>query len=273
MSSPRSGRARDRRWGFWVGLAVSLGLHLALALFMVTGRAGFRLAPPERTPAPEPPRWEDALRVVPVPPLARRLPQVEPTPEPSPTEEPGDLPAEGKVPEPGEAPPGAEEGLTNAERLTPRIGDPRLWSRLPVDSLAPGLVGPYDRAELALRRLLKTYLDSLALSEEQRREAREWVFGEGDEKWGISPEGLHLGDTTIPIPFGQLLSRGGPARRRAERVLRTWEMIQYQAGRIEAEEVREERLEAIRERTRERLEEAADDGSAADSATADTTGG
>lgn len=256
-----------------MGVAVSVGLHLALALFMVVGGGSFRLVPPPEPPPPERPRWENALRIVPAPELSPRPTDEEarPEPEPRPREEAG-LPAEEPVREPAGAAGERAEGLTNAERLRPRIGDPRLWTRLPIDSLAPGLSQPSDRAEVALRRLLKTYLDSLALSEEQRRRAREWVFGDGEEKWGVSPEGLHLGEVTIPIPFEQLLSRSGEARRQAERVLRTWELIQYQAGRIEAGEVREERLEAMRKRTRERLREVSDGGAAADSSSADSTG-
>lgn len=272
MSAGRSpGRSR-RRWGFRVGLAVSAALHAALALFMWTGRAEVTLPPPPEVDRGEEPRWESALRVVELPTAA--VPDEAERPEPRETPSEAGLPAAEPVPA-GQGAPGAEvpgAGLTNAERLRPRVGDRRLWTRFPVDSLAPGLHGSYDRAETAVRRLLKTYLDSLQLSEEQRERAREWVFGEGDEKWGISPEGLHLGDVTIPIPFGQLLSRSGEARRQAEQVLRTWEMIQFQAGRIEAQEVREERLEAIRERTRERLREATA-GEGADSTARDTTGG
>ncbi len=217
----------------------------------------------------------DALRMVRVPPSAfpEERPPAEAVSEPETRPGPeGALPSAEPVPA-EEAAPGAElpgEGLmSNAERLRPRIGDPRLWARAPIDSLAPGVRERYDRAEAALRRLVKTYLDSLELSEEQEKRARAWVFGEGDEKWGISPEGLHLGDVTIPLPFGQMLSRSGEARRQAEQVLRTWEMIQFQAGRIEAEEVREERLEAIRERTRQQQPDGA---SGSDTASRDSTG-
>lgn len=264
-----------RRWpAIWTGLAVSVAAHVLLALFMLTGGPDLRFAPPPETEESPDLRWVDALRVVQIPEEAlpgESLPAEAPS-EPAAAPEAG-LPSPEPAPA-GEAPaadaPG--EALTNAERLRPRVGDPRLWARAPVDSLAPGLADRYDRAETAVRRLLRTYLDSLELSEEQERRAREWVFGEGDEKWGISPEGLHLGDVTIPIPFGQMLSQSGEARRQAERVLRTWEMIQFQAGRLEAQEIREERLEAIRERTRERLRGAAD-GAGADSSSRDTTGG
>lgn len=270
MSHRRPGPRRRWRAG-WVGLAVSLLIHAVLVLFTLTGEPDVRIPPPpETTDRSQEPRWRDALRMMTLPEVS--LPE-EPPPEEAVTEPATEaaLPSTEPVPA-GEAAPGAElpgEGLTNAERLRPRIGDPRLWARAPVDSLAPGLQERYDRAETALRRLLKTYLDSLELSEEQEKRARAWVVGEGDEKWGISPEGLHLGDVTIPLPFGQMLSRSGEARRRAERVLRTWEMIQFQAGRIEAEEVREERLEAIRERTRQQQRSGA---SGSDTTARDSTG-
>lgn len=252
---------------------MSVLLHAVLVLFTLTGEPDVRIPPPPETmDRRQEPRWRDALRMVPLPraSLPEERPPAEAVTEPEPATEAA-LPSTEPVPA-GETAPGAElspgEGLTNAERLRPRIGDPRLWARAPVDSLAPGLRERYDRAETALRRLLKTYLDSLELSEEQEKRARAWVVGEGDEKWGISPEGLHLGDVTIPLPFGQMLSRSGESRRRAERVLRTWEMIQFQAGRIEAGEVREERLEAIRERTRQQQRNGA---SGSDSASRDST--
>lgn len=253
---------------------MSVLLHAVLSLFMLTGEPDVRIAPPSETAdRSREPRWENALRMVRPPPEAFPVPRppTEDVTEPEPAPEAA-LPSAEPVPA-GETAPEAElpgEALTNAERLRPRLGDERLWARAPIDSLAPALQERYERAETTLRRLLKTYLDSLELSEEQEKRARAWVFGEGDQKWGISSEGLHLGDVTIPIPFGQMLSRGGEARRQAEQVLRTWEMIQFQAGRIEAREVREERLEAIRERTRRQQRS---DDSGGDSASADTTGG
>lgn len=272
MRGPRGERGRGRWWAFWVGLAISIGLHAALLVLLMIGQVGVRLAPRQAPSFPAEPRWEEALRVVPTPPRSQRTPAAGVESERAGRREPGELPTGEPVPAPeGERVP-AGGGLTNAERLRPRIGDRRLWSRVPVDSLAPGLGGRYDRAEAALRRLVKAYLDSLRLSEEQRRRAREWLVGEGDDKWGVTPEGLHLGDVTIPIPFGQLLSRGGETRREAERARATWEMIQFQAGEIEAEEVREERLEAIRERTGRRREGSGAGGASSDTAASDTTG-
>jgi hypothetical protein len=266
----RSGRRRDRRLlarALKVGLAVSVVVHLVLI-----GLYGwvFQEIEPPSADGPDPRRsWEPRMEMVPL----------EETPSPATAEPSVDLPA--RVEEPGEVDATPVEGVaapdvgnrvaTNAERLEFREGDRRLW--------LPPVAGPLSRlertgaarAEEALRELLRVYLDSLALSEEQERRAREWVVrGDGDEKWGISPEGLHLGETTIPIPFGQLFSEGGEKARQARQALRDYEMIQQQSMEMEAEAVREDRLEAMRERTREALERIREE-EGSDSARRDTS--
>lgn len=255
----RRGRTRDRRSlgkAIRVGLAVSLVVHLILI-----GLYGWffqELEPPEAE-RPEARRsWEPRMEMIPLEETAAPG-----TPSPSPVTAPEETSVEDveTTPVEGVHTPDVEERVvTNAERLRFRQGDRRLW--------LPPVAGPLTRidrkgaarAEEALRDLLRVYLDSLALSEEQERRAREWVIeGEGDEKWGISPEGLHLGETTIPIPFGQLFSQGGEKAREARQALRDFEMIRQQSMKQEAEAVREDRLEAMRERTREALERIRDD--------------
>lgn len=273
-------RERGYRRALRVGLLVSLLVHVAV-IWIVGGelRPGREEAAAEGGRVPPPRGAVESFRIRPR--LERPRPVPEPAPprpalelerrEESPGEEPGAEAAEeapsGEAEETGER----EEALTNAEKLRPRVGDPRLWVPFEPGDLTRTEEVELARARRALRRLLTAYLDSLALTEEQRRRAREWVVEDGDQKWGISPEGLHLGDVTIPIPFGELLRRSGPERREAEQILRTYRLIQFKAGGLEAEEVREERLKAMRERTRERLEEGLERG-AADSVAADTTG-
>lgn len=246
-------RRRPYRRAVRIGLAVSALFHLALFLFLGSARLDRpRVSPlPARSEAPEgltvillrvtPPEPEESEARPPAtgpatPPRARQRPET-----------PAALPA-------GE-PEATEPALTNAERLQPRMGDERLWVdfRHPI---RPGSVvrDRYAEAVNRLRQIVRVWLDSLQLSEEQRRRALDWTFGEGNERWGISPEGLHLGDMTIPIPFGSFFQQGGPLGRQAEQALRDLREIQAQEVRHEVEDVLEERREAMRRRSEEEAE-------------------
>lgn len=232
-----------------MGLAVSFVLHVVLlAVF------GWLL---RSLPGPEiegvrRPLWRPDIQVVEVPSeAAAAAPSVQPV---APRTEPSLTAVDtARVPAPG-APDVGEAALTNAERLRPREGDPRLWLPPVEGPLSQLEAARQARAEQALRNLLRVWMDSLALSEEQRRAAREWVVEDGDKKWGVSPEGIHLGDVTIPIPLGQLFSEGGERAREAQQALRDFQAIRQQALDQAAAAVRRDRLEAIRERTREELE-------------------
>lgn len=196
--------------------------------------------PPEETPPPR--RPEEETEVV----------EVRPRPE---AEEPAETTEEEAAGPPAVGPPvEAEEGrLSNAERLQPRLGDERLW----VDFEHP-ITGEraerLARADSALRAILRDWLDSLRLTEEQRQRAMDWTYRHGDQRWGISSEGLHLGDITIPIPFGALFQQGGPKAREARRALQDLYEIRRQEARHDRDEVLEERREEMRRRSREEAE-------------------
>lgn len=253
MSHGRERGSRYRR-ALALGLLGSALLHLALLLTVGRVEVGGRSAsPPSVRPTPL-----EGLLVVPLeeaPQASEVAPPRRPEEAPSPRRavtpvpvEPGRLPA-------GEAEPAEGDLLTNAERLRPRLGDERLWVDFR-DPLRPG--GPrserYAEAVHRLQEIIRVWLDSLQLSEEQRRRALDWTFGKGDERWGISPEGLHLGNITIPIPFGTLFQQGGPLGREAQQALRDLREIRGQEARRTAEETMEERREAMRERSREAAE-------------------
>lgn len=264
-------RARERayRRALAVAMAASALVHL-LALLVVGG--WISIGTPDVVPPPFPsePR-EEGLEVVRLPetplpaaetpeetPPARReeteVVEVRPPPEeerpPGIAEEPAE-PAPGP-PAPG--PPAEEEGrLSNAERLSPRLGDERLW----VDFDHP-ITGEraerLARADSALRAILRDWLDSLQLTEEERRRAMDWTYRQGDKRWGISSEGLHLGDITIPIPFGALFQQGGPKAREARQALQDLYEIRRQEARHDQQEALEERREEMRRRSREEAE-------------------
>lgn len=264
----RGEREQEYRRAVLVGLGVSLAVHLVL-IFWIS--AGLYIPPfeyrPRARPAPLPP---EGLEVViteppptqaPAPEATRPLPE-EPPPEEEPSEE--ETEEEAGTPVPAEAG-DEEERMTNAERLQPREGeaDARLWRRFWDEDVRGRYLGGSARADSAIRAILGKYLDSLQLTEEEYRKARDWTFGDGDERWGISPEGIHLGNITIPIPVGEFLSPTGPKRRELERELRELREIQRQEALGDAEKVREERIEEMRRRAREEREEAE----------ADSTGG
>lgn len=267
-------RRREResvhRRALLVGIAVSAALHAAVILFSGGLDISVRPhAPGARGRFPSAPLRAVELRESPAP-VGRITP-------PAPPRFLGEEePEAGSAGSPGEE--GAEEDarLTNAERLRPRTGDPRLWRdfvlRPPHGADGDRGARP-TRAERALYAAVAAYLDSARVSEEARRRLRDWTTGEGDERWGISPEGIHLGGVTIPVPWGQLFSvrPGGASDDRRE--LRELSEIRLQEALREVEEVMDERREAMRERRRTRAgeeEEDEADGEAAESAP-DTT--
>lgn len=259
----REDRERGYRTAFRVGLAVSVVFHVALVALLSRGL--YAPGAPDdavRLPRPRPP---EGVRMVQVqePEETRPLPSPEAPVRPEPEEEEEEeepagepVPAERRE-EGGEEP---AETVSNVDRLTPRQGDARLWREFWDEDLDERYLGN-TRADSAIRAILGTYLDSLRLTDEQLRRARDWTVGEGDDRWGISPEGIHLGDITIPLPVGQLFSPSGPRRRELERELRELEAIQRQEALRQAGETRQERIEEMRDRSRQEAESDSTEGS------------
>lgn len=266
-AGPRASReARERRYrrAIRVALLASAVLHVLLLWSASSVRlraVRYALPPVEIVPAPE------GLVVVDVAPGEPGAEAEEPRPEPvspeaapppepdlevvdlSETEVPG-APGDPSVDAPGGPPEEAEEpGMTNAERLTIRFSDARIWFNPRNPYLYGQRLARFARADSAVRAILRDWLDSLSLSEEERRRATDWTFEKDGERWGISPEGLHLGEITIPIPFG--FAPTGPRRREFEQALRDLREIQLQNLRLELEEMAEERRREMRERSEE----------------------
>jgi hypothetical protein len=87
----------------------------------------------------------------------------------------------------------------------------------------------------------------VALAAAAAARAVDWTKTDADGgRWGISPEGLHLGDITIPIPVN--FSPGPGKRDEVAGRVRDWSEIQSQGSRMEGKETFEERVKAIRER-------------------------
>ena len=148
---------------------------------------------------------------------------------------------------------GADDGLglTNAERLQTREGDPRLWEDFSDRSLPIYLEDRFAAAEGVIRSRLSAMLDSLELSEEERRRALEWLVGEGDQQWGVTPDGLVLGGMVIPMNVGALFQAEGPLGRELRQQERDRQDIQRQDFEADVQRVQQERVEEMRQRTEE----------------------
>jgi hypothetical protein len=129
---------------------------------------------------------------------------------------------------------------TVAERITPRMGDPRLFARIP-DPLGR----PMTAEEMARARYtaaIEALADSMLTAEERAARALDWTLkGKNGEKWGISPGKIHLGGVTLPMP-----SLGSSAAMRAR--MSNWNEIQSQASRADIKATLDDRIKAIRAR-------------------------
>lgn len=174
----------------------------------------------EEPPEPEPP-LEPAPRAVPVP-----VPPADPAP--------GDAAADRGVPT-------DEELRSAAERLRPRARDLRLWAPLPENLTA---LSDEQRMKLDLALRLAAVADSMAMAAEAARAATDWTFTDDEgRKWGVSPGKIHLGDLTLPMPFG-FSAPYDPSATNAWQ----WEDVERSAGSAAARESAKERAKAIRER-------------------------
>lgn len=181
------------------------------------------------------------LRETPEDPLETVAPsEEEPEPEAAPTASVG-------VGEPGEEVERAPEGVpgpTAAERLRPTAGDLRIWA--PVNPEITRL-SEEEIMRLLLSAELESAADSAALAAELARRSMDWTYTDDEgRRWGVSPGKIHLGDVTIPMPFGF----GAPPMVREQNAERlwAWDDIERGAARKGVQDFWKERAEAIRRR-------------------------
>ena len=146
-------------------------------------------------------------------------------------------------PDPGEP----EEGYTGptiAELLRPRAGDPRIWA--PVDRDLIRLTEE-ERLRLLLAIEIEAMTDSAAIMEELARRAMDWTYTDDEgKKWGVSPGKIHLGDLTLPMPFGFSAPPGSMEEIQGR--LWEWDVINRGASSAAARRTWREADEAIRRR-------------------------
>ena len=195
----RSRRRADRR-GLFPALAASALAHILLIVLypFFSGPYPTRLLAPYQLPV----REAEGMRVV-------RIVEVA-TPE---ADEPGNPVDMEQVVEPevDTEVPGFEEELRIRprdlypyppawERLRLGQGDPRLWH--PIDP-ALGAPTPDQILRLEIAAAIAAGNDSAAAEAERARQALDWTHTDEDgRRWGVSPGKIHLGDLTIPLPFG-----------------------------------------------------------------------
>lgn len=247
-SKAKAGERRARR----VAFVVSVAIHaIAIVLYPVL-MDRLVLVPPPTVPGDP----DDSLRGIEVvllrevPPDPAATPEEPPEVQPEPEAVPV-TPAQPRPVAPTQDPPvraddqdEEERRATAAERLRPRLGDPRLW--MPMDRAYTDL-SDEERAELMLRGMIRTWSDSVAVAAALSGRATDWTFTDDQgRRWGLSPGRLHLGDFSIPLPFSFDL----PPGRRDEFARRQWELDDLMRGAASAE-IRQtwaQRAQEIRER-------------------------
>ena len=150
-------------------------------------------------------------------------------------------------------------GPTAAERLRPRLRDPRLWARLPDEFYELTLE---EREELFLADRIAEWYDSVSAAQDAEDRLTDWTFTDDEGgRWGVADGRIYLGDVDLPLP----VAFGTPVGKRDAVNYRLWEFeeIERQSRRYLIEQTWKERAAAIRaRRDRERA-----------AAQADTTGG
>ena len=195
---PGPSRRRGSRGGLLVALTASALAHLLLVVLypFFSGRYPTRsLATYE-----PPPREIRAMQVVRI--VEVTTPEAGDPGDPVELEPSGQPEIELQVPDFGEdfevrRP---SRYRTAAERLRLGPSDSRLWR--PID---PALAAPTPDQILSLEiaAAIEAGNDSAAAEAERARRALDWTHtDEEGRRWGVSPGKIHLGDLTIPLPFG-----------------------------------------------------------------------
>jgi hypothetical protein len=241
----------------WViSLLVSVALHVAV---LVLSPVFLRVGPPSGGTTPEPSSFDRALQAMQV----RSSPAADPE---DPALDPPAATAEAPVPV---RPPATEarepagprgvpsdparpaQPAAGEPSLSPGIRDPRLWVT-PRDPPPPAEPTPEElhaRYMAGLEARIRAYNDSIAGDLERARRATDWTVSDKDGKrWGVSPDGIHLGDVKLP-PVNFPPGGGDPDKRaRAEQEERTRRELDQQQSRQDARRAQEEGARATRER-------------------------
>lgn len=236
VQSPFGTRDRSERRSLAIGLLLSAFIHVLVLVTWPDHTAGPMPRPARASPAT--PSVSAAMHVITITSLATERP---------PTHERANPPRLPRSLAPAiESPENAvnvEPGtLSPAERLVPRLGDPRIWT-LPTEHFTPDHAAA-ARAHSA--ESIQSIADSARRAEEAIRRFRDWTFTDAEgRRWGISPAGqLYLGGLFgRRHPTMELAGKSQVAAR-----FRDWGAFQNQAAQFEADTNFEQRIKAIRAR-------------------------
>lgn len=131
-----------------------------------------------------------------------------------------------------------------AERLRAGPVSARLWRALDSEPIEPT---PEEALELRLLAAIEEMNDSAAAQAERERAVLDWTHTDEDGgKWGVTPGRLHLGDISIPLPFGF----GPPPDYSGDRAEMSFRLsdIDRAAGSLAARQSWKERAEVMRRR-------------------------
>lgn len=243
-------RSRERRV-LLVGLAASLVVHLVAILLIsqwLTPRPadapsrpgvivlepppGMRAVEVRTVPAVPDPDPPDLERDVAAPARSEPEPEPERAPTPSPAR---DAVASAEL-EPDSV---SAETRTAAERLSPRVVDPRLWRPMVV---VPGEV-TFEDVQARIAAAVELLSDSALAEADAVMRSKDWTVEDTKGgKWGISPGKIHLGSVVLPLPIFAVAT----PEQVAEDAL--WLELDHQLERALILESFEERVRAIRER-------------------------
>lgn len=200
-AEPTRSRRRGDRRGLSVALAASALAHMALIVLYPFFSGRYPTAP--LAPYEPPTRDARGIRVVRI--VEVTSPEAGTTPE-----DPLEV-EEVEQPEIVAEVPGFEEEirlrspelyryLPAWERLRLSQGDRRLWRRIDPALTAPT---PDQILNLEIAAAIEAGHDSAAAEAERARRALDWTHTDEDgRRWGVSPGKIHLGEVTIPLPFG-----------------------------------------------------------------------
>jgi hypothetical protein len=154
----------------------------------------------------------------------------------------------------GQAPPSADppppSGGTGSvtEALRPGYRDSRLY--IEPDRFPELRKTQHERYMEHLQARIDAVNDSMGIAAARNRRTSDWVYtDDSGRSWGLSPDGLHLGDITVPRALLPLPGPTGDNQTlEAERErMRMREEIQNQEARRERDETSRERIDATRQ--------------------------
>lgn len=250
-------RSDKERWSLAVGLALSALIHLLILIsssfMIVIDLPGPRLAP--RVTGPQ-----ETIRLVAITQVMKVAPSTEDpmarnsagahAPAAAPVAKQDErvspdlaLPEQRSAPAAPDPAVDANRGTSYvADRLRPGGRDPRLWS-------VPNKLSDAEKSDVerSIADRLRAIEDSVLAVQDNSRRTVDWTLGgtEGN-RWGISPDCIHVGGLTIPLAvrIGQPKCQSDPMADHT----REWNSQKAQADLARARDHLKEQAKAIRER-------------------------